>query len=69
MGAALAFAFQEAGFKVYATARDVSKMKSLAAAGMETLELDVLSDKSIAACVKAVPALDVLVNNAGITQR
>ncbi len=65
MGAALASAFQEAGFRVYATARDPSKMAGLGRAGIETLTLDVLSADSIAACVAKVPTLDILVNNAG----
>ena len=65
MGAALAVAFQEAGLRVYATARDPSKMASLGRAGIETLTLDVLSAESIAACVTKVPSLDILVNNAG----
>ena len=65
MGAALAVAFQEAGLRVYATARDPSKVASLGRAGIETLTLDVLSAQSIAACVAKVPSLDILVNNAG----
>lgn len=65
MGAALALAFQEAGFKVYATARDVSKMKSLSRAGIETLQMDIMSEQSIAACAAKIPSLDMLVNNAG----
>jgi short-subunit dehydrogenase involved in D-alanine esterification of teichoic acids len=44
-------------------------MKELAAQGIETLALDVQSDESIADCVKDIPALDVLVNNAGMQQR
>ena len=65
MGAALAVAFQEAGLRVYATARDPSKMASLERAGIETLTLDVMSAESIAACVAKVLSLDILVNNAG----
>ena len=65
MGAALAVAFQEAGLRVYATARDPSRMTSLEGAGIETLTLDVLSAESIAACVSKIPSLDILVNNAG----
>lgn len=65
MGAALAVAFQEAGLRVYATARDPSRTASLGRAGIETLTLDVLSAESIAACVSKVPSLDILVNNAG----
>lgn len=65
MGAALAVAFQEAGLRVYATARNPSKMESLGRAGNKTLTLDVLSTDSITACVAKVPSLDILINNAG----
>ncbi|KAK6068438.1 short-chain dehydrogenase [Seiridium cupressi] len=65
MGAALAVAFKEAGLRVYATARDPSKMASLSRAGIETLTLDVLSSESIAACAGSITSLDILVNNAG----
>ncbi|KAI1392412.1 NAD(P)-binding protein [Hypoxylon trugodes] len=65
LGAALAIAFQKAGLHVYATARDTSKMANLKSLGIETMALDVLSDSSIAACVKKLSSLDILVNNAG----
>lgn len=65
LGAALAIALHEAGLHVYATARDVMKMKQLSAKGIQTLTLDVTSDTSIAECVAQVPSLDILVNNAG----
>jgi 1-acylglycerone phosphate reductase len=65
LGAALAIAFHDAGFHVYATARNPSKMSEVKARGIETLTLDVLSASSIAACVEKVPSLDILVNNAG----
>jgi 1-acylglycerone phosphate reductase len=65
LGAALAIAFHEAGFQVYATARNVSKMKEIASLGIQTLTLDVLSDQSILDCVNKIPSLDILVNNAG----
>ncbi|KAF2463576.1 putative estradiol 17 beta-dehydrogenase [Lindgomyces ingoldianus] len=66
LGAALAIAFHEAGCHVYATARNASKMANLKALGIETKELDVLSESSIAKCVSEVPNLDILVNNAGL---
>ncbi|KAK6839365.1 Short-chain dehydrogenase/reductase SDR [Apiospora arundinis] len=56
LGSALALAFHDAGFHVYATARDGAKMGDLYAYA---------SAASIAACVARVPCLDVLVNNAG----
>ena len=64
-GAALAEAFHNAGYKVYATARSVKKMEGLTASGIEKLELDILSESSITACVSKLNSLDVLVNNAG----
>ncbi|GAP91982.1 putative short-chain dehydrogenase reductase SDR [Rosellinia necatrix] len=70
IGAALAEAFDEAGYRVYATARDPGRMAGLRARrpGIEALALDTLSAASIAACVERGPAaLDVLVNNAGRT--
>lgn len=65
LGAALAKAFHEAGLHVYATARNLSKMKEIAALGIETLTLDVLDEASISAVVNQIPSLDILVNNAG----
>lgn len=65
LGAALALALHEAGLHVYATARNVSKMATLSAAGIQTLVLDVNSDASISACVRQINSLDILVNNAG----
>lgn len=65
LGAALAIAFHEAGLKVYATARNPSKMSNLASLGIEVLTLDIESDSSIAACVSKLSSLDILVNNAG----
>ncbi|KAI1430036.1 hypothetical protein F5Y12DRAFT_218966 [Xylaria sp. FL1777] len=54
IGAALAVEFQLRGLRVFATARDSSKMTSLAALGIETLELDVTSDSSIEKAVALV---------------
>ena len=65
MGAALAIAFHEAGLHVYATARNPVKLGQVKAHGIETLQLDVLSDESIGEAAKKVPELDILVNNAG----
>lgn len=65
-GASLAKEFQARGLNVYATARNVSKMSSLAdIKGIELLALDITSQESIADCVKQIPKLDILVNNAG----
>ena len=72
MGAALAMAFHSAGHYVYATARNPSKLLTLAAAGIETLALDVTLASSIESAVSAVSSslpdskgLDMLINNAG----
>ncbi|KAI1114236.1 NAD(P)-binding protein [Nemania sp. NC0429] len=67
LGVALALAFDKAGYYVYATARDPTKMTQLKSQGIETLTLDTLSEESIAGCVKSIPSLDILVNNAGKT--
>ena len=70
LGAGLALAFQKRGLRVFATARNPSKMASLESRGIETFTLDVLSDSSIKACVSEISSLtggtlDILVNNAG----
>ena len=65
LGAALAVSFHSAGFHVYATSRDTTKMKELQAMGIETHPLDVLSDESIAVFRAKIDSLDILVNNAG----
>ncbi|KAI0890142.1 putative short-chain dehydrogenase/reductase [Annulohypoxylon maeteangense] len=71
IGAALAAEFQAQGCQVFATARTTDKMHALAKLGIQTLELDVTSDASIAAAVSAVQeatdgSLDFLINNAGV---
>ncbi|KAJ9602726.1 hypothetical protein H2200_012920 [Cladophialophora chaetospira] len=70
-GAALAMAFHEAGHQVYATARNPSKLSTLAAQGIKTLTLDVTSTSSIESAVASVSSslpndkgLDMLINNA-----
>ncbi|EXJ74226.1 uncharacterized protein A1O5_02521 [Cladophialophora psammophila CBS 110553] len=70
LGAALAIAFYKNGDRVIATARNPAKMASLKAMGIETLQLDVLSEDSIKTAVQATSqltnnSLDILVNNAG----
>ncbi|EFQ30543.1 short chain dehydrogenase [Colletotrichum graminicola] len=71
MGASLATAFHDAGHRVYATARNPSKLNALAPRGMQTIPLDITSASSIASAVAAVSesmasaeGLDILVNNA-----
>lgn len=70
LGAALAVALHKFGYRVIATARNTSKLQETRAAGIEDLELDVLSPTSISLCVEKLTALtggklDMLVNNAG----
>lgn len=65
LGAALATAFHNAGFHVYATARSRAKMAELEKLGVETMELDITSEASVAECAAKVTSLDILVNNAG----
>ncbi|KAH8846544.1 hypothetical protein MCOR27_002145 [Pyricularia oryzae] len=74
IGYALAEAFADVGYHVFATARDLSKAKDLtkhSSGNIQLLQLDVSSSESIKACVAAVDSategrgLDVLVNNAG----
>ncbi|KAI3394643.1 hypothetical protein diail_2453 [Diaporthe ilicicola] len=73
LGAALARAFQEQGYHVFATLRNPAKAGSLAGehgTNIDVLPLDTTSKESIDACLEAVTKktggrLDVLVNNAG----
>ncbi|RYP45206.1 hypothetical protein DL768_008399 [Monosporascus sp. mg162] len=70
LGSALALAFHKAGWRVFASARNVTKLKQAEAAGITTVQLDVMSDESVANAVSTVRdltggSLDALVNNAG----
>ncbi|KAH6652011.1 hypothetical protein BKA67DRAFT_520396 [Truncatella angustata] len=71
MGSALAIAFHDAGHHVFASARNPSKLTSLAAQGIETLTLDITSSSDIASAVSSLSSslpegkgLDMLINNA-----
>jgi len=71
LGSALAIAFHEAGWRVFASARNTSKIKHAQEAGIETLQLDTVSDESITSAVSRIReltggSLDVLLNNAGV---
>jgi NAD(P)-dependent dehydrogenase (short-subunit alcohol dehydrogenase family) len=71
IGSALAFSFHRHGCRVFATARNLSKVQHLKNAGIEVLELDVLDEVN---CRKAAEwvsertggMLNMLVNNSGV---
>lgn len=70
LGSAVALEFHKAGWRVLATARNLSKLSETAAVGIESIQLDVNSPDSIKACVATVSeltggSLDALFNNAG----
>ncbi|KAK1228513.1 NADPH-dependent 1-acyl dihydroxyacetone phosphate reductase [Marasmius sp. AFHP31] len=60
--------FARRGCKVYATARNVSKLSELSAS-IQHLQLDVTSDSSISSAIQAIlqndGRIDILINNAG----
>ena len=69
IGDALAQCFHHRGFRVFATARNVFKIRHLKEMGMEAVELDVTDAVSIKKAVEHVKSsssgtLDILVNNA-----
>lgn len=72
IGRATAEAFREAGWEVYATARDRTELDALGDRGCHTAELDVTDPETIEATVDRIfdqqGALDCLVNNAGYGQ-
>src|SRR5687767_8478700 len=70
IGDGLAKAFHKTGLRVFASARNLSKIAHFDALGIETIQLDVTDPISISAAVKTVSALtngtlDFLVNNSG----
>lgn len=69
LGAAMARGFDAAGARVIAVARSADELTALAAAvpGLATWTMDVTSDAFVER-VQAMPALDVLVNNAGFNK-
>lgn len=72
IGEATAHRLLKAGYRVWATARQVAALEGLKAAGAQVLALDVTDEASVTAAVEAVAAaegrIDVLVNNAGYSQ-
>ncbi|KAI0973354.1 hypothetical protein F4678DRAFT_477810 [Xylaria arbuscula] len=70
LGSALALAFHKAGWRVFASGRNIAKLRKCEETGIETVQLDTLSDESIASCAAKVKeltsgSLDGLLNNAG----
>lgn len=70
IGDALAQSFHRKGLRVFATARNVSKIEHLKKLGLDILSLDVTDPTSIKMAVEAVTletggTLDYLVNNSG----
>ncbi|RWZ52501.1 SDR family NAD(P)-dependent oxidoreductase [Labedella phragmitis] len=55
-----------AGHTVYAGMRDLAAGDAARELGAHTVQLDVTDDASVAAAIAQLPALDVLINNAGI---
>lgn len=70
IGDALARTFHEKGLRVFATARNLTKVQHLTELGLEILSLDVTDEGSIKLAVEHVRRrtggnLDILVNNSG----
>lgn len=69
IGMATALRLQEKGYQVYATARQLEKMKNLEQAGIRTIAMDVTEEDSMVAAIEKIyretGRIDVLVNNAG----
>jgi 1-acylglycerone phosphate reductase len=70
IGDALAQVFHRKGLRVFATARNLSKVEHLKKMGLDTLPLDVTDAASIKAAVESIKSitggtLDILVNNSG----
>ena len=69
IGEATAIALNKSGYKVYAAARRINRMKHLQKQGIITVRLDVSDDTSMKRLVKKIEKesgmIDVLINNAG----
>ena len=69
IGRAAAISLHEAGFRVYASARNPAALSDLAGRGLRTLALDVTDEASMTQAVAATEsdadAIGVLINNAG----
>jgi NAD(P)-dependent dehydrogenase (short-subunit alcohol dehydrogenase family) len=65
IGRALADAFKQAGFDVWASARRTDDVTALRAAGFNAVQLDVNDSAALAQLAGQIGELDVLINNAG----
>lgn len=70
LGIVICLAFRDAGWRVFASARNPAKTKTAKDAGLEVIQLDILKQESIDAAVAEVSnltggSLDMLLNNAG----
>ncbi|KAL2843616.1 hypothetical protein BJX68DRAFT_257435 [Aspergillus pseudodeflectus] len=57
LGSHLALQFHAPGWRVFASARNMAKLKLAKEVGIETIQLDTLSSESVAACVSQIKAL------------
>jgi NADP-dependent 3-hydroxy acid dehydrogenase YdfG len=72
LGSALAIKYAKAGWRVFASARNTAKLEETKSTGIESIQLDVLSQDSILKAVASIKdltggSLDTLVLNAGGT--
>src|SRR5471032_3413153 len=65
IGRALADAFKQAGFDVWASARRSEDVAALGSAGFNAVQLDVNDSAALAQLAGQIGELDVLINNAG----
>ncbi|EJN38355.1 short-chain dehydrogenase of unknown substrate specificity [Pseudomonas sp. GM84] len=65
IGRALADAFRDAGYKVWATARKPDDVERLSAAGFTARQLDVNDNDALNRLTEEIETLDMLINNAG----
>ena len=65
IGRALADAFRDAGYQVWATARKAEDVERLAGAGFTARQLDVNDGAALAHLADELQSLDILINNAG----